>query len=115
MNTKKLFFVAIIFIFANVFCVPTFTIAASDSDIDKLTTYAVILGRAIGCGINTDYEMRRVGAWMDKKFPPGSSDQKTYLPIFLQGIQYHAKQQSSGNSPDSCPQVRKSFKRMQWP
>ena len=115
MNTKKLLLMMIIFISGNIFCAPTFTLAASDSDIDKLTTYAVILGRAIGCGIKTEYESRRVGAWMDKTFPPGSSDQKTYLPIFIQGLQYHAKQQSTGNSPDSCSQVRKTFNNMPWP
>jgi len=116
MKTKRLLVVVmIISIFANIFWAPTSSMAASNADIDKLTSYAVILGRAIGCGINTDYEMRRVGAWMDKKFPPGSSDQKTYLPIFMQGLQYHAKQQSNGNSPDSCSQVRKTFNRMQWP
>lgn len=32
--------------------------AASDTDIDRMTSYAVILGRAAGCGINTDKESR---------------------------------------------------------
>jgi hypothetical protein len=59
--------------------------------------------------------MRRVGAWMDLKFPPGSSDQKIYLPIFMEGVKHHAEQQANGKSPDTCSQVRSTFRKMQWP
>jgi hypothetical protein len=56
--------------------------AASSSDVDKLTTYAVVLGRGIGCSAPGAQDgMSRVGRWMDRKFPPGSSDQKTYCPF----------------------------------
>lgn len=91
------------------------TAVISDRDIDKLTTYAVILGRAIGCGISTEYESKRVGQWLDSKLPPGSAKQKTYLPIFVSGVQYHAEQQASGKSPDTCSQVRRTFNNMVWP
>lgn len=85
------------------------------SDIDRLTTYATVLGRAIGCGLNVDLEMKRVGRWMDQKFPPGSERQKTYLPIFLDGIKYHAQQQKSGKSPDSCEAIRHEVRTFPWP
>ena len=49
-------------------------IAASPAEIDKLTTYAVILGRATACGINTKEASSRVGTWMDRTFPPASAD-----------------------------------------
>lgn len=88
---------------------------ATDDDIDQMTTYAVIIGRATGCGINTENESRRVGAWMDRRFPPGSSDQKIYLPIFMAGVQQHAQNQSNGNSPDSCSAVRQVYSTMPWP
>jgi len=91
------------------------TLAISKADIDRLTTYAVIIGRAIACGVETDYAMRRVGSWLDDKFPPGSSDQKTYLPIFIEGVKFHAQQQANGNSPDTCSKVRSTFARTQWP
>ena len=89
--------------------------AASSSDIDKLTTYAVILGRATACGINTKEASSKVGAWMDRTFPPGSSDQMTYLPILMSGMQYNAQQQASGNSPDSCSAVLRAFNAMHLP
>ncbi|MGY6274994.1 hypothetical protein [Methylomonas sp. MgM2] len=90
-------------------------IAASSSDTDKLTSYAVILGRAAACGIDTTDASSRVGGWMDRVFPPGSQDQIIFLPIFMEGMRYHAQQQASGNSPDSCSAVRRAFDGMPWP
>ncbi len=90
-------------------------IAASSDDIDKLTTYAVILGRAVACGNDIEDPMRRVGRWMDGKFPPGSADQITYLPIFMEGVGYHAQMQKDGSSPDSCSAVQRSFNGFPWP
>ncbi|WP_171694357.1 hypothetical protein [Methylomonas sp. ZR1] len=91
------------------------TLAASTADIDKLTTYSVILGRAVACGINTNDASSRVGYWMDRNFPPGSQDQITYLPIFMAGMQHNAEQQASGNSPDNCAAVARAFNSMPWP
>lgn len=90
-------------------------IAASTTDIEKLTTYSVLLGRAIACGINTKDASSKVGYWIDKRFPPGSEDQITYLPIFMQGMQYHAQQQSLGKSPDDCSAVSRAYNSMPWP
>ena len=87
----------------------------SASDIDRMTTYATILGRAIGCGIHVDPELRRVGRWMDRTFPPGSSRRKTYYPIFLAGIKHHAEEQQAGRSPDSCASLKREVKAFPWP
>ena len=101
--------------FATVFSVASISLAASSKDVDRLTSYAVILGRGIACGAESAEASRRVGAWMDVKFPPGSQDQKTYLPIFMQGVLYHAQQQKEGKSPDSCTEVLHNFRTMPWP
>lgn len=93
---------------------PTAALSADPADVDRLTTYATLLGRAIGCGLETQEASREIGRWMDKRFPPGSSDQKTYLPIFMTGVQYHAEQQRGGHSPDSCSEVARVFGSMQW-
>ena len=105
----------IILVFMVSLFAPEQTQAATKADIDRMTSYAVIIGRATACGVDTENALRRVGAWMDRRFPPGSSDQKTYLPIFVKGVQYHAEQQAKGNNPDSCSQVRSTFRKMQWP
>ena len=88
--------------------------AATDQDINKLTTYAVMLGRAIGCGIDTENEATSIGEWMDERFPPGSNDQQIYLPILMDGVKMHMEQQQNGQSPDSCDTVRTSFSNMSF-
>ncbi len=100
---------------AVLFAVSPLAIAASQADIDKLTTYAVVLGRAVACGANVDDASRRVGRWMDRTFPPGFKDQQIYLPIFMEGMHYHAQQQKDGKSPDSCSAVLRSFNSFPWP
>lgn len=85
------------------------------NDINKLTSYAVIIGRAIGCSINTDVAVNKVTSWLDKRFPPGSVDQKRYLPVFMGGIKYHVENQVNGNSPDNCSTVRREYGLMEWP
>ncbi len=90
---------------------PTSVFSATDADIDKMTSYAVIIGRAAGCGIDTGDAMRRVGKWMDRRFPR----QGTYLVIFMAGVEQHAKQQAEGKSPDTCAQVKRSFRNTPWP
>jgi hypothetical protein len=93
---------------------PVMSHAATSADVDRLTTYAVILGRATGCGIDTERAAAQVGAWMDKRFPPGSKDQRIYLPIFVEGWKMHAERQRSGRSPDTCSQVQREFDSMKW-
>lgn len=93
----------------------TAALGASSQDIDRMTTYAVVLGRAVACGADITDASRRVGRWMDVKFPPGSQDLKTYLPIFVNGVEYHAQQQKDGKSPDSCAAVLRNFKGFPWP
>ena len=89
--------------------------AASSDDIDKLTTFATVLGRGTACGADIKDASRRVGRWMDRTFPPGSKDQQVYLPIFMAGMVFHAQQQKDGKSPDSCPNVLRSFNTFPWP
>jgi hypothetical protein len=89
--------------------------SSTEQNIEKMTTYAVILGRAVGCGVDVSEESRMVGVWLDRVFPPGSKDQQIYLPIFASGMKHHAEQQSRGNSPDSCSSVRREFNLINWP
>ncbi len=89
--------------------------SVTSENINKMTTYAVVLGRAVACGIDTSDETKRVGSWMDRIFPPGSKDQRIYLPIFMGGVQLNAKKQANGESPDSCNTVRNEYFKMPWP
>lgn len=89
--------------------------AASDADINKLTSFAVMLGRAAGCGLSVTDQAGRVGSWMDERFKPGSVDQQMYLPIFMAGVRDNADRQSNGLSPDDCGTVREQFALVDWP
>jgi hypothetical protein len=80
---------------------------------DTITTYAVYIGRAVACGQDIGRPMEYVGAWMDQCFD--SSERATQLGIFEAGTRTHATNQKNGNSPDSCEQVIKSFKKVTWP
>lgn len=113
-KNHNLFYAGLISI-GSIFFMPTFAHGAVDTDVDKLTTYATILGRGIACGADTKSASQRIGRWIDKRFPPGTSDQKTYLPVFIEGTRYAAEQQKNGNSPDSCSQILRTFESFPWP
>ena len=88
--------------------------AASEADLQRMNNMALLLGRAAGCGLDTARATGVIGAWFDQTFPPGSIDQKRYLPVFTREIRRHAEQQQSGNSPDSCADIAEAFYTMRW-
>jgi hypothetical protein len=88
---------------------PVSSFAASDKDIDSMTTIATMYGRAIGCGIAPDSMGQEIGKWFDRHFPKGT-EQATYMPIFMAGIKKNAQAQHEGASPDSCGDVALFFK-----
>lgn len=83
--------------------------------IDRVSTYAVLIGRGAACGVNTKGYAGRVGSWVDRVAPPGSSAQQTLLSQLMQGSYYHAQQQASGQSPDSCDTVARAISNFGWP
>lgn len=88
---------------------------ATPEDIDRLTTYGAALGKGIACKADGVKEAsKRVGQWMDKTFPPGSDDQKTYLPALTAGIEATTRLQLE-NPTESCESVRKAFASFPWP
>jgi hypothetical protein len=88
--------------------------AASEADLKRLDNMALLLGRAAGCNLDTDRATGVIGAWFDQTFPPGSIDQKRYLPMFTREIRRHAAEQQNGNSPDSCADIAEAFRTMRW-
>jgi hypothetical protein len=90
------------------------TAEPTDADVDRMTTYAVILGRAMGCGVSVSGPAGRVGAWMDRIFT--DNDEKARMvTIFTQGVLHHATLQSEGRSPDSCPEAVRGYNETPWP
>jgi len=88
--------------------------AASKADLERMNNMALLLGRAAGCGLDTERATGVIGAWFDQTFPPGSIDRKRYLPRFTSDIRLHAEQQQSGDSPDSCADIAEAFSNLRW-
>ncbi len=80
---------------------------------DRLTTYAVVLGRASGCGVNITREGKQVGAWLNRN--TSGADQDAMNMLFMGGIMESRDAQMAGRSLDDCEQVRTSFSRFNWP
>lgn len=87
--------------------------AASQEDIDKLVIYSVIVGRAASCGIETTPAVKKIGAWIDRKF--NDQEVQQYKQIFLFGMMYNGKEQQEGRSPDSCAEIKRTWSKMTWP
>lgn len=93
---------------------PVNALAASDQDIDRLTSYAVLMGRGIACGApNAEDAMGKIGAWMDRVF--SNNEKAIYISIFTEGVRYHAQMQKDGRSPDPCSAVLSQFAQVRWP
>lgn len=99
----------IIFTILTVFFCCSTSYAVSNENIDKLTTYAVIIGRATACGIDTKEFGDKVGKWFDKTFT--RKEQAIYIKVFEIGIYHSAQVQSDGQSPDSCYTIQKEVTR----
>jgi hypothetical protein len=88
--------------------------AATEAEIERMSSLALLLGRGIGCRLDTKRASAVIGSWFDQTFPPGSGAQERYLPMFAEEVEHHARQQRTGASPDSCAQVAHAFYTMRW-
>jgi hypothetical protein len=88
--------------------------AASDSDVQTLERFALLLGRGIGCELNTDQAVAYIDAWFEQTFPPVSAEQQRNLSHFKEIARFYAQEQRSGESPDDCSNVSNAFKALGW-
>lgn len=88
-------------------------ICASPSDIDRLTTYAIITGRGLGCGYDMENELHKVGAWMDRTFE--NQEKAALTLVFAEGMEQAANAQKNGSSPDDCATIRRVIAHTVWP
>lgn len=102
-----------IFLFLLVTAMSTPAPCYTDADIDKATTYAAILGRAAACGVATDNDSRRVGAWLDRTF--SGEMRKMQLLIFMEGMKMNAQNQAEGKTGDTCEGVKRAYQGVNWP
>lgn len=86
---------------------------SAQGDVDRLSTYAVLLGRAVACGVSVDSQSRRVGAWIDRTW--FGQERSAMVLAFAAGMENAAKMQRDGRTPDSCSKVRDVINTTPWP
>jgi len=86
----------------------------SNAEAEQAAKLAMLLGRGVGCDLDTGRANRMIGAWLNHTFPSGSARQDIYLDMFADTVRHHAAQQRAGNSPDSCAEVAQAFDTMDW-
>jgi hypothetical protein len=89
-------------------------LAASAADLETMSRMALLLGRAVGCGLDTRRATGAIGGWLDQAFPPGSADHLRYLQAFGADVRRHAQQQQQGDTPDSCADVAEALSAVNW-
>ena len=85
----------------------------TDSDTDRVTTYATILGGAIAGGYDTKPQMARIGRWIDNSFD--GSRRGTLTEVLVRGLEYSASMQKAGRSPDICSAVGATLRNLTLP
>ena len=88
--------------------------AASAADLESMGRMALLLGRAAGCGLDTQRAVKAISAWLDQTFQPGSAEHTRYLQEFGAAVRRHARQQQKGESPDSCADVADALSAVNW-
>lgn len=76
---------------------------------DRMASYTTIIGRAMGCGLDVEKKSTELGRWIDRSFAHDLNAKAQYIKIASDGLVYHANQQSNGQSPDNCSDVRKAM------
>lgn len=83
--------------------------AMSDKDGERMTIFATMLGRLIGCGLPSSKASSEVAAWMARHNPSSDPATPGNLAVFTIGVQHHTAEQKAGRSPDSCADVQEFF------
>jgi hypothetical protein len=86
--------------------------ASSLDGIEILTMYAVVLGRATACGLNTAGLATAASKWLDQTYK--GADREKYMATMLYLTAQQAAEQSEGKSPDTCADVARNMAEMGW-
>lgn len=100
---------------SGMWSVPTRCAEAPAQPLTKVTAYAVMLGRARGCGIETAQATSHVEQWITAQSSPESLERVRLLHALMAGTTYYAAQQHQGKSMHICAEVHVHFARFPWP
>lgn len=83
-------------------------------NMDRLTTYAVLIGRGTGCRFDTRPMDDRVRTWIVAA-ANSRADRDTMFSVWDAGIRANAYAQLEGRSPDDCAAVARGLRGHRWP
>ncbi|MDP3750077.1 MAG: hypothetical protein Q8Q88_23885 [Phenylobacterium sp.] len=84
-------------------------------NMDRLTTYAVLIGRATGCRFQTGPLDDRVRKWIIGATSNSRADRDVMFAVWQAGIRENAYAQLEGRSPDDCDAVARGIHGHRWP
>lgn len=69
----------------------------TNAQIDRMITFATMIGRGIGCGINVDAQTHNIAHWLNANVPSGET-RRVYVITVEAAVQSAAIEQQSGCS-----------------
>ncbi len=85
------------------------TAAAHAGNVDRLSTYAVLLGRGAACGADIDAPSTRVGAWIDQTW--SGKDRAAMMMAMIQGWKLRPEIRRGGGLRIRAPRSVKRWRK----
>jgi hypothetical protein len=90
----------------------TAAIAATSRDMDRVTGFGSVIGRAMACDLEWEPQTFLVMAWMDSRFRERAPD---IAEQFVQVVAQNRNGQLTGEFPEDCNEVAAIFAEIVWP
>ena len=87
----------------------TRTSQLTDAQIDRMTTFATMIGRGIGCGLDVGSQTRSMGNWLNQNVRDNET-RRAYTAVVETAVQTAAVQQAGGQTPDTCAAVESGLR-----
>ena len=94
--------------------VPAYAFSATEVELAKLHKYAVRIGRATGCELNTKNARASVDRWMNRTFKD-PAERTDLLKTYSETIKAEALAQSEAHTSDTCFDIRGALSVYEWP
>ena len=94
--------------------IPAYAFSATEVELAKLHKYAVRIGRATGCELNTKNARASVDRWMNRTFKDPAERSELHK-IYSETIKTEALAQREAHTSDTCFDIRGALSVYEWP
>ena len=81
-------------------------------DEDKITSFAAMIGKGMGCGLNTSALGNKAAEYITANTAHGSEARKAALAKVTLGAQLVAEVQRNGGYPESCSSIASAYSKL---